>query len=441
MRRRVAITGVGVVCPLGNDTKTFWEGLLAGRSGVSMITEFPTDKLRSNIAASVKDFDPGRYLSPKEVDIYGRVTHLSLGAAVEAILQAGLEELRRASAALDDEDAESSAAGGMEATTAAAGSIDRTRAGCLMSTGMGSVDIFEQQIGKSAERGPRAVSPYFVPGVMPNGAAALIAMRYGFMGPSYSLASACATGTHSIATSALMIEAGDADLMIAGGAEAATRLNTVAGFGNARALARAFEGDPARSSRPFDKKRQGFVMGEGAGALVLEAEDHAKKRGAKPLAYLRGFGMTTDAEHLTRPHPEGRGLALAVERALARAEVRPEEIGYINPHATSTPQGDIAEFIALKRVFGDKLRDIPISATKSMIGHLLGGAGAVESIAVICSLLDQEIHPSINVDELDPAFELDVVRERRRASVRYALKCSAGFGGHNCALIFERADA
>jgi 3-oxoacyl-[acyl-carrier-protein] synthase II len=442
MRRRVAITGVGVVCPLGNDTRTFWEGLLAGRSGASMITEFPTDKLRSNVAASVKDFDASRYLSAKEVDIYGRVTHFSLGAAVEAIEHAGLAHLRRASAALDDEgdDAARSPSAAGEAETTA-GSVDRSRAGCLMSTGMGSVDVFEQQVARSAERGPRAVSPYFVPGVMPNGAAALIAMRYGFMGPSYSLASACATGTHSIATSAMMIEAGDADVMIAGGAEAATRLNTVAGFGNARALARAFEGDPTRSSRPFDKKRQGFVMGEGAGALVLEAEEHAKKRGAKPLAYLAGFGMTTDAEHLTRPHPEGRGLALAVERAIARAQVRPEDIGYINPHATSTPQGDVAEFVALSRVFGERLRQIPISATKSMIGHLLGGAGAVESIAVICSLLDQEIHPSINVDDLDPAFALDVVRERRRASFRYALKCSAGFGGHNCALVFEKADA
>ncbi|MCK6592095.1 MAG: beta-ketoacyl-[acyl-carrier-protein] synthase family protein [Polyangiaceae bacterium] len=443
MRRRVAVTGVGVVCPLGNDTRTFWEGLLAGRSGVSMISDFPTEKLRSNIAASVKDFDAVRYLSPKEVDIYGRVTHFSVGAAAEAIERAGLSHMRRESAALSDDEDEGDESGGRGEAGGAevAGSIDRARAGCLISTGMGSVDIFEQQIAKSAARGPRAVSPYFVPGVMPNRAAALIAMRYGLMGPSYSLASACATGTHSIATSALMIEAGDADLMIAGGAEAATRLNTVAGFGNARALARAFEGDPTRSSRPFDKKRQGFVMGEGAGALVLEDEEHARRRGVKPLAYVAGFGMTTDAAHLTRPHPEGLGLALAVERAIARAGIKPEDIGYINPHATSTPQGDIAEYAALARVFGEGLSKIPISATKSMIGHLLGGAGAVESIAVVCSLVDQEIHPSINVDDLDPAFALDVVRERRRADVRYALKCSAGFGGHNCALVLERAEA
>jgi 3-oxoacyl-[acyl-carrier-protein] synthase II len=227
-------------------------------------------------------------------------------------------------------------------------------------------------------------------------------------------------------------------VMLAGGAEAATRLNTVAGFGNARALARAFEGDPKRSSRPFDKRRFGFVMGEGAGALVLEEEEHALARGAKPLAVIAGFGMTTDAEHLTRPHPEGLGLALALGRALSRAGIGPEVIDYINPHATSTPQGDAAEITALRRVFGERLATIPISATKSMIGHLLGGAGAAETIAVVCSLRDQVLHPSINVDELDPELgQLDVVRERRRAELRWAAKCSAGFGGHNCALVLR----
>ncbi len=413
MPRRVVVTGMGVVTPVGLDVPAFWESLLAGRSGVSYIREFPTEKLRSDIAATIRDFDVAPYMSPKEAEVYGRVTHFSLAAAVEAVAMAGIEK---------------------EAGAA------RARVGCLMSTGMGSVDIFEEQIARSNERGPRAVSPYFVPGVMPNGAAALIAMRYGFMGPSYSLASACATGTHSIATSALLIEAGEADVMIAGGAEAATRMNTVAGFGNARALSKAFEGDPARASRPFDKRRQGFVMGEGAGVLVLEEENHARRRGARPLAVLGGFGMTTDAEHLTRPHPEGLGLALALERALARAGIGPEAIDYINPHATSTPQGDAAEIVALRRVFGEGLARIPISATKSMIGHLLGGAGAAETIAVVCSLRDQVLHPSINVDELDPELgPLDVVRDRRPGALSWAMKCSAGFGGHNCALVLGRA--
>ncbi len=424
MRRRVAVTGLGVVSPVGNDVPTFWSSLLAGRSGVDFITDFPTEKLRSDIAASVKGFDVSRYLSPKEADIYGKVTHFSLGAASEAIEHAGLGALRA-----PDEGPLPDLPG-----------LTRSLIGCLMSTGMGSVDVFEHQIEKSAARGPRAVSPYFVPGVMPNGAAALISMRYGLMGPSYSLASACATGTHSIATSALMIEAGDADVMVAGGAEAATRLNTVAGFGNARALGRAGPGgDPTKVCRPFDKGRSGFVMGEGAGALVLEAEEHARARGATILAYVAGFGMTTDAQHLTRPHTEGLGLSLAIERALARAAISPEDIGYINPHATSTQQGDLAEILALRRVFGERLAHIPMSATKSMIGHLLGGAGAVESIAVVCSLRDQRLHPSLNVDELEPGLEIALVQAARAADVRYAAKCSAGFGGHNCALIFERA--
>ncbi|APR79539.1 3-oxoacyl-[acyl-carrier-protein] synthase, KASII [Minicystis rosea] len=424
MRRRVAITGLGVVSPVGNDVATFWQSLLAGESGVGFITEFPTDKLRSDICAAVKGFEPGRYLSPKETDIYGRVTQLSLAAAVEAMTQAGLAGLYR-----DDDEVPQPEIPG----------IDRGLIGCLISTGQGSVDVFEEQIAKSNARGPRAVSPYFIPAVMPNSGTALVSMRYGLMGPSYNIASACATGTHSIATSAMMIEAGEAEMMVAGGAEAATRLNTVAGFGNARALARALDGDPKKASRPFDKRRQGFVMGEGAGALVLEAEEHAKARGAKILAYVAGWGMTSDGEHITRPHPEGMGLARAMERALKRAGVAPAEVGYINPHATSTQQGDVAEFLALRRVFGERLPSIPMSATKSMIGHLLGGAGGAESIATVCSLVDQTIHPSINVDELDPVFTIDLVRERRRADVRYAIKASAGFGGHNCALVFERA--
>jgi 3-oxoacyl-[acyl-carrier-protein] synthase II len=469
MRRRVVITGVGVVSPVGNDVETFWKSLLAGRSGVGFITEFSTEKLRSDIAASVKGFDPTKYLTPKEADIYGRVTHFSIAAADEAMAMAGLGALRRerSRGASDDDggggegrdvgDAAAPASGSAAGAAAptASGSHDseatpwlglsatprvsRERIGCLMSTGMGSVDIFEQQIARAAERGPRAVSPFFVPAVMPNAAGGLIAIRYGLMGPSYSMASACATGTHSIATAALMIEAGEAEVMIAGSAEAATRQNTVAGFGNARALARAKDGDPTRASRPFDKKRSGFVMGEGAGALVLEDEQHARARGAKPLCYVAGFGMTTDAYHVTGPHPEGLGVVLALQRALARAGIGPGRIDYLNPHATSTVQGDIAEYRALHRVFGDRLATIPISATKSMIGHVLGGAGAVESIAVVCTLRDQMMHPSINVDELDPELRLDVVREARSADVRWAAKVSAGFGGHNCALVLERA--
>jgi 3-oxoacyl-[acyl-carrier-protein] synthase II len=409
MKRQVVVTGLGIVSPLGCDVPSYWRRLCAGESGVSFITEFPTDKLRSDIAASVRDFDPSPHFSHKEQEIYGRVTQMSLVAAVEAVEHAALSD------------------------------VDKTRIGCLMSTGQGAVDIFEQQIEKSRERGPRAVSPFFVPGVMPNSAAALVSMRFGFMGPSFSVASACATGTHSIATSGLLIEAGEADVMIAGGAEAATRLNTVAGFGNARALAKAVDGDPTKASRPFDVDRKGFVMGEGAGVVVLEELDHARARGKEPLAYLSGWGMTSDAQHITSPHSEGTGVRLAVERALARAGLRPDDIDYLNPHATSTKLGDIAEIRALEQVFGERLASLPMSATKSLIGHLLGGAGAAEAIAVVCSLRDQRVHPSLNVDNLDPDFRLRVITRCEELRIRHALKVSAGFGGHNCALVLSRA--
>lgn len=410
--KRVAVTGVGAVTPLGHDVETFWQALCAGKSGARFIDAFETDRLRSDIHAGVVDFDASPFMSKKELSTYGRVSHLSLGAASEAVRMALLETH----------------------------SLDPTRIGCLMSTGQGAVDIFEEQIQKSAERGPRAVSPFFVPAVMPNNPAALVSMRYGFMGPSYGISSACATGTHSIATSALMILSGEADIMIAGGAEAATRLNTVAGFGNARALARSRDGDPTTASRPFDVDRQGFVMGEGAGCLVLEDADHAQRRGVEPLAFISGWGMTSDGQHLTQPHVEGKGVRVAIERALSRAGVETSAIDYINPHATSTKIGDVAEIRALEGVFGDRLATIPMSATKSMIGHLLGAAGAVESIAVICSLRDQKLHPSINVEKLDPELgTLDVVRGAARSvTLRHVLKISAGFGGHNCALVLSR---
>lgn len=423
-KRRVVVTGVGCVTPLGLDARATWSGLCEGRSGVGFIEGFAHDKLRSDVAAAVKGFDPSKYFTNKETDIYGRVTQLAFASAKEALAHAGLDFPRNEE---ETPRVESSAL-----------PVDPTRIGCLVSTGQGAVDIFEEQILKSAERGPRAVSPYFIPGVMLNGVSALIAMRYGMMGPSYNIASACATGTHSIATSALMIEADEADVMIAGGAEAATRLNTVAGFGNARALARSVDGDPTKACRPFDKKRAGFVMGEGAGSLVLEEEEHARRRGAPILARVAGFGMTSDGDHITRPHPEGLGVRLAIERAIRRAGIAPDAIDYVNPHATATQQGDIAEYGALKQVFGERLKKLPISATKSMLGHLLGGAGAVESIVTVLSIVHQRMHPSINAEDIDPIFELDLLREARSAPVAYALKNSSGFGGHNCALVFAR---
>jgi 3-oxoacyl-[acyl-carrier-protein] synthase II len=424
--RRVVVTGLGMVTPLGHDAESTWSALLAGKSGVTKITEFPTDRLRSDVAAMVRDYDAKAHLTSKESEIFGRVVPFALGAAVEALAMAGLDKPKA--------EGEIASPG-----PSARLGLDASRVGVLMSTGQGAVDVFEAQLLKAAEKGPRVVSPFFIPAVMLNVVPALVAMRYGFMGPSYNIASACATGTHSVATSAMMIQAGEADVMVAGGAEAATRVATVAGFGNARALGRAIDGDPTKTSRPYDKRRNGFVMGEGAGALVLEEEGHARARGAKILARLVGYGMTSDGHHLTGPHADGLGLRLAIERALARAGVSAADVGYINPHATSTPQGDLAEHAALKVVFGDALRSIAISATKSMLGHLLGGAGGVEAAVTVLSLRDQRVHPSINADELDEGVELDLVREARNVDLRYAIKLSAGFGGHNCALLFERA--
>jgi 3-oxoacyl-[acyl-carrier-protein] synthase II len=424
--RKIVVTGVGMVTPLGHDRESTWNALLAGESGVRKITEFSTEKLRSDVAAMVQGYDPKRHLSAKESEIFGRVVPFALGAAVEAIAEAGFDKPKP-----EDE----VAAIGVSARLG----VDPTRIGCLMSTGQGAVDIFEEQLLKAHEKGPRVVSPFFIPSVMLNVVPALVAMRYGFMGPSYNIASACATGTHAVATSAMMIEAGEADVMIAGGSEAATRVATVAGFGNARALGRSIDGDPTKTSRPYDKRRNGFVMGEGAGAIVLEEEAHARARGAKILARVSGYGMTSDGHHLTGPHADGLGLRLAILRALARAGIEPGDVGYINPHATSTPQGDLAEHRALAAVFGDRLASIPISATKSMLGHLLGGAGGVEAAVTVLSLRDQRIHPSLNADELDEGVALDLPKQARAVDLAYALKLSAGFGGHNCALVFGRA--
>lgn len=410
--RRVAITGLGAITPLGSDVPTFWRGLREGRSGVRALDRFANEQLRTDCAATVEDFPTDHLLDPRMRQLQGRVTLMLLAAAHEALGQAELPK---------------------EA---------KSRTGVLLGTGQGPVDVLDAHYERVAQRGFRATSPFFIPSAMPNAASALLSIDQELRGPSFTLASACATGAHAISTGALFIATGEADAMVVGGGEAAILPGCLAGFGNARALARSYEGDPARASRPFDKARSGFVIGEGAGALVLEAEELARERGAKILGWVVGWGASSDAEHIARPHSEGLGLRLAVERALSRAQIAASEIGYINPHATSTPQGDIAEYLALKAALGDALARTPISATKSMIGHLLGGASAVESVATVCSLRDGLAHPSINIDDRDPVFDLDLVEGGPRSiDARYALKTSAGFGGHNAALVFERAEA
>lgn len=410
MPARIAITGVGLVTPVGNQVDAFFDALLAGTSGVRFIDRFPTEKLRSDIAAMVPSFDASRALDDKERSMHGRVTQMLCASAEDAIEQAGLV------------------------------GADGANVGVILATGQGPVEILEENVEKVRERGVRAVSPFFIPTVMPNAATALCSIKHGFQGPTFTMASACATGTQAMIVGAMLIAAGDADAMIVGGGEAAIFPNCVGGFGNARALARAYEGDPARASRPFDKHRTGFVMGEGAGAMVLERESHARARGATILGYLDGWGMASDAENIVRPHPEYRGVARSAQTALRRAELQPRDVSYVNPHATSTQQGDVAEHVALRAALGDALSSVPISATKSLIGHLLGGAGVVESIAALWTLRRGEIHPSINVDELDPQFaDLDVVRARRKVDAKHVLKTSAGFGGHAAALVIGRA--
>lgn len=407
--RRVAITGLGAITPLGNDVSTYWQSLREGKSGVRLLDRFPTDKLRTDCAAVVEDFSAEHLLDPKTRELQGRVTLMLLAAAYEALEQAALP----------------------------AESGDRT--GVLLGTGQGPVDVMDENYAKIAARGVRAVSPYFIPSAMPNAASALLSIEKRLRGPSFTLASACATGAHAIATGALFVASGEADAMVVGGGEAAILPGCVAGFGNARALARSYQGDPTRASRPYDVDRGGFVIGEGAACLVLEAEEHANARGATILAWVTGWGSASDAEHIARPHPEGLGLRLAIEQALRRADISAGDIGYINPHATSTPQGDVAEYLAFKSALGAHLKDIPISATKSMIGHLLGGASTAEAVATVCSLRDGVAHPSINIDNQDPVFELDIVKTARPIDARFALKTSAGFGGHDCAIVFERA--
>lgn len=414
--RRVVVTGLGVVSPIGADVATFWQALCAGKSGVSALDLFPIDKLRTDCAAIVRGGeetwhrDVAEVLDEKERELHGRVTKMLVAAGQQAVRQARLADLPAS---------------------------ERDRVGVILGTGQGSVEILGAGFDKAREKGLRTVSPFFIPSAMPNAASALLSIKHGLRGPTWTMASACATGIHALAVGALLVATGEADAMIVGGGEAALQPACLAGFGNARALAKSFEGDPTRASRPFDADRTGFVIGEGAGALVVETEEHARARKVAIIAHLIGWGSSSDASHLVRPPDDGRGLALAIERAMQRAGLTSKSLGYINPHATSTQAGDIAEYHGLRAALGDHVEQIPISASKSILGHLLGGAGAVEAVATALSVQTGTIHPSLNVDRLDPVFTLDVARTQRRMEKRVALKTSAGFGGHDAAIVLS----
>jgi len=411
--RRVAVTGLGLVTPVGNTVAETWDALVAGRSGAGPITRFDATRLAVRFACEVKGFEPLRYLEKKEARRLDLFAQFAVAAAVQAVKDSCLDSRWE--------------------------SLDLRRIGVIIGSGTGGLATFEDQCRTYLEKGPDRVSPFFVPMFMANAASAAISMRYGARGPNYCTVSACATSGHALGDALRIIQHGDADIMIAGGAEAAITPLAVSSFSNMKALSERND-DPAGASRPFDKERDGFVMGDGAAAVILEAWEHATARGATIYAEMVGYGMTADAYHITAPAPDGAGARDAMVRCMEDGRIRLEDVGYINAHGTSTPHGDAAETAAVKTVFGEHARRLVFGSTKSMTGHLLGAAGALE--AAVCALVLHRgvIPPTINQQTPDPACDLDSAPNRavtRRVEV--ALSNSFGFGGHNVTLGLRRA--
>ena len=414
-RRRVVVTGMGMVSALGNDVATSWAGLVAGRSGVATIEAFDPSRLTARIAAEVHDFDASSVLGRKEIRRTDRYIQLGLVAAREAIESAGLPER------FEGELAE--------------------RTGVILGTGLGGVGTLIEGISANVLRGPDRISPFVIPMGIPNIGSGQIAIQFGMTGPNFTTVSACATGGHAIGESSEIIRRDDADVMVAGGTEASIYEAIVGAFAAMRAVSTRND-DPGAASRPFDRARDGFVIGEGSGVLVLEALEHAEARGATILAELAGYGATADASHITLPAPGGIGAVRAARRALEKAGMDASEIDHVNAHATSTPEGDPAELQAIRTIFGEHAERIPITANKSMLGHTLGAAGAIEAIASILTIRDGCIPPTINLADPDPlATGLDLTPNRAaKRQVHAVLSNSFGFGGQNTALIFRRWD-
>lgn len=413
MKRRVVITGVGVVSPVGNDAETFWNSLLEGKSGIDRVAAFDASDYPTQIAGEVKNFDPEQYMDKKDIRRTDRFVQFGLAAAKMAVEDAKLEITR--------ENAE--------------------RVGVYIGSGIGGLTTWEEQHSVLLEKGPRRVSPFFIPMLIANMASGAVSIQYGAKGPTSSAITACATGTNAIGDALRLIQFDHADVMIAGGAEATVRPMAFAGFCSAKAMSTRND-EPQKASRPFDKDRDGFVMGEGAGVLILEELEHAKKRGATIIAEVIGYGMSADAHHITSPSPGGEGAARCMASALKDAGVDPTEVQYINAHGTSTDQGDIAETQAIKRVFGEHAYKLAVSSTKSMTGHLLGATGGVEAIATAYALRDQVLPPTINLENPDPECDLDYVpNHARKATVNVAVSNTFGFGGHNATVILKRYEA
>ncbi len=411
--RRIVVTGMGMVTALGNDVGSTWDGLVAGRSGVRTIEAFDPSRLTSRIAAEVRGFDASGVLDRKEVRRTDRYIQFGLVAARQAMDQAGLPDRLEGALA--------------EAT------------GVILGTGLGGVGTLYDGMSTNVLRGPDRISPFLIPMGIPNVGAGQIAINFGMLGPNFATVSACATGGHAIGEASEIIRRGDADVMVAGGAEAGIFEPLVGGFAAMRALSTRND-DPEAASRPFDAGRDGFVCGEGAGVMILEALEHADARGAEPLAELVGYGATADASHITLPAPGGIGAVRAARRALEKAALSPADIDHVNAHATSTPEGDKAELQAIRTIFGEGAGRIAVTANKSMLGHTLGAAGAIEAITTIMAIRDGVVPPTINLTETDPAGEgLDLTPgSASHREIRAAISNSFGFGGQNTALVFTR---
>ncbi len=409
--RRVVVTGMGIVSPVGSTLESAWAAVLAGESGIAPITRFDTSAFATRFAGAARDFDLTQYLAPKEARRMDPFMHYGVAAGVQAVTDAGLDFSKE----------------------------DPTRSGVIMGSGIGGLEGMEREIGTWATtKNPRKISPFYIPSTIINMIAGHLSIRYGINGPNLAVVSACTSSTHAIGLAMRLIQHGDAEIMIAGGAEHASTPTALAGFSQAKALSERNDA-PAKASRPWDRDRDGFVMGDGGGAMVIEDLEHAQARGARIYAELTGFGMSGDAYHMTAPPDDGNGARIAMVNALRDARIAPSEVQYLNAHATSTPLGDIAETIAIKGAFGEHAGKLAVSSTKSMTGHLLGAAGVVEGIFSVLAIRDGVAPPTINLENPDPACDLDYVpNTARRMPIGIAVSNSFGFGGTNGTVVFRR---
>lgn len=410
--RRVVVTGIGALTPIGKSAPDFWNGLLSGKSGARPIDRFDTEKYATKFAAQIENYDPLEYFDRKESRRLDMVAQYALIASDEAIKDSGLD---------------------ME-------TINKDRVAVIVGTGIGGMETFYEQSVSLHEHGPRGITPFFIPMLIPDIVSGHISIRHGFRGPNFCAVSACATGSHNIGIAYDMIKYGTSDYAVTGGAESPVTRVGVAGFNAMKAMSTRND-DPEAASRPFDKDRDGFVLGEGSGIFILEEYEAAKKRGARIYGEIAGYGYSADAYHITAPDPEGNGVILAMEGALKAAGITPEDVDHINMHGTSTPLGDVAETNSIKKVFGDHAYKMHLNSTKSMTGHTLGAAGAIESVAALLAIYHGTIPPTINIDNQDPECDLNYTANKPVVKdVRYAMNNAFGFGGHNSALVFKKLE-